>query len=124
MYGVSGQVVHGTKSGPKPYLRYSEERKLVDHLKKLSDLGIGKSRREVLCIAKNVAVDKGKLRRGQISGGWWRRFLERNPGMSLRAGDATAGVRMDAINEEVFNNVDFKKIIQRESVIWTRLVCP
>ena len=89
MYGVprttlkdrlSGRVVHGTKPGPKPYLCHSEERELVDHLKKLSDLGMAKTRREVLCIAEIVAVNKGMLRRGQISGGWWRRFLERNPG--------------------------------------------
>ena len=91
MYGVprttlkdrlSGRVVHGTKPGPKPYLRHSEERELVDHLTKLSDLGMGKTRREVL-LAENVDVDKGILRKGRISGGWWRRFLERNPGMSL-----------------------------------------
>ena len=70
-------------------------------------------------IVESVAVDKGILKKERISGGWWRRFLERNPGMSLRAGDATAGVRMDAINEdnmrkyfdlleEVFDELDFK----------------
>ena len=68
MYGVpgttlkdrlSGQVVHRTKPGPKPYLHHSEERELVNHLTKLSDLGVGKTRREVLHIAENVAVDKG-----------------------------------------------------------------
>ena len=74
----------------------------------------------MLHIAENVAVDKGILRKGRISGGWWRRFLERNPGMSLRAEDATAGVRIDAINEdnmhkyfdlleEVFDELDLKK---------------
>ena len=53
MYGVprttlkdrlNGRVVHGTKPGPKPYLRHSEERELVDHLTKLSDLGMGKKK--------------------------------------------------------------------------------
>ena len=92
MYGVprttlkdrlNGRVVHGTKPGPKPYLRHSEERELVDHLTKLSDLWMGKTRREVLHIAENVAADKGFLRKERISGGWWRQFLERNPGMSL-----------------------------------------
>lgn len=45
--------------------------------------------------------------------------MERNPGMSLRAGDPTAGVRMDAINnenmqkyfdllEEVYDEMDFR----------------
>ena len=78
----------------------------------------------MLHIAENVAVDKGILRKGRISGGWWRRFLERNPGMSLRAGDATAGVRIDAINEdnmrkyfdlleEVFDELDLKNHPER-----------
>ena len=53
MYGVPkttlkdrlrGRVVYGTKPGPKPYWRCSEERELIDHLTKLSDLGMGKTR--------------------------------------------------------------------------------
>ena len=67
----------------------------------------------------------------QISGGWWRQFLERNPSMSLRAGDATVGVGMDAINEENMRNyidlledVSIEQTFQKGSIIWTRLVCP
>ena len=33
-------------------------------------------------------------------GAWWRRFLERNPQLSLRMGDSTAHIRMSAINRE------------------------
>ena len=32
------RVVHGTKPGPKPYLRPEEEKELVDHLTKLWDV--------------------------------------------------------------------------------------
>ena len=50
--------------------------------------------------------------------------MECNPGISLRAGDATAGVRIDAINEEnmkkyfdlledVYNEFDFKNHPER-----------
>lgn len=50
--------------------------------------------------------------------------MERNPGMSLRAGDPTAGVRMDAINEEnmqkyfdlleeVYDEMDFRNHPER-----------
>ena len=76
----SGRVIHGTKPGPRLYLHCSEERELVS---KLSDLGMGKTRREALHIVENVAGHKGILRKGHISGGWWRQYLERNPDMSL-----------------------------------------
>ena len=73
----------------------------------------------MLHIAENVATEKGILRKAHISGGWWRQFLECNPGMSLRMRDATAGVCIVAINkdnmhkyfdllEEVYEELDFK----------------
>ena len=109
MYGVprstlkdrlSGRVVHGVKPGPRPYLRESEERELVDHLKELAEIGLGKTRGEVLRIAESVAESKGILKGVEITNGWWRRFLERNPRMTLRAGDPTAGVRLDTVNDK------------------------
>ena len=51
-------------------------------------------------IAESVAVDKGVLKGAKISEGWWRRFLERQPKLSLRHGDSTAHVRMDTVNQE------------------------
>ena len=133
MYGVprstlkdrlSGRVVHGIKPGPRPYLRKSEERELAEHLKELAEIGLGKTRGEVLRIAESVAESKGILKGVGITCGWWRRFLERNPGMTLRAGDPTAGVRMDAINdenmrkyfdllEEVYDELDFRNHPER-----------
>lgn len=103
---LSRHVVHGTKPGPKPYLCPDEEKELIDHLTKLSDVGLPKTRQEVLEIAENVATAKGKLRKEHISGGWWCRFLEHNPGMSLRVGDSTAGVRIDAVNENMTKYLD------------------
>ena len=35
-----------------------------------------------------------------ISNGWWFKFKKRNPSISLRSGDSTAGVRMNAVNAE------------------------
>ena len=67
---LSRHVVHGTKPGPKPYLCPDEEKELIDHLTKLSDVGLPKTRQEVLEIAENVATAKGKLRKEHISGGW------------------------------------------------------
>ena len=55
-------------------------------------------------IAEKVAIDKELLRGAQISDGWWRHFLQRHPDLSLRSGDSTGYVRMNAMNEENLKN--------------------
>ena len=35
-----------------------------------------------------------------VTQGWWRRFCEHQPNLSLRRGDVTAHVRMDAVNSD------------------------
>ncbi len=100
---IHGRVVYGTKPGPKPYLSSSEENELETFLKKCAQVGYGKTRRDVMGIAESVATDKGVLKGERISEGWWRRFLERQPKLTLRCGDSTAHVRMDAINKETLD---------------------
>ena len=51
-------------------------------------------------IARSVAAEKGILKGSKVTQGWWRRFCERQPDLSLRRGDVTAHVRMDAVNSE------------------------
>ena len=51
-------------------------------------------------IVEGVAKQKGVLRGERISHGWCKRFLARNSKLSLRSGDLTAGVRIDAVNKE------------------------
>ena len=101
---VSGRVTHGNKPGPRPYLTSEEEQELGTYLKHCSKVGYGKTRRDVLAIVQNVAADKGVLRQSQVSSGWWRRFLERQKDLSLRQGDSTAHVRMDAMNRETMQD--------------------
>lgn len=60
----SGHVVHRTKSGPKPYLCPDKEKELIDHLIKLSIIGLPR----VLETAENIATVQGKLRKAHISG--------------------------------------------------------
>ena len=40
------------------------------------------------------------LKKQKVSDGWFRRFKERQPQLSLRRGDATANVRMNCLNKE------------------------
>ena len=87
---------HGTKPGPRPYLNDQEERALADHLIEAAKIGYGKTRKEVKSIVERVAEEKHCLRGTQVTDGWWTKFLQRQPQLSLRRGDATAHVRMDS----------------------------
>ena len=78
----------------------NEEKELSEYLITSAKVGFGKTRRQIKDIAESVAKEKGMLKGERISNGWWRRFLERNPTISLRSGDSTAQVRMQAINRE------------------------
>ena len=103
---LSGRVVHGTNPSKR------EEDELADYLIQTAKVGYGKTRRQVKCIVEKIADEKGTLKgKGKVSDGWWRRFLERHPQLSLRAGDATAHVRMDAVNTE---NISHYYCILRE----------
>ena len=97
---LSGRVVHGTNPGPVPYLSSMEEEELVEYLSDANKVGYGKTRRQVKVITQRVATEKGVLRSARISDGWWWRFLQQHPQLSLRSGDSTAYVRMNAMNEE------------------------
>lgn len=103
---MRGRVVHGTNPGPRPFLDKQEEKLLTDHLVQVAQLGYGKTRKQVLNTVENVAREKGVLQadRKKLSSGWFRRFMERNPDLSLRRGDATAHVRMDCTNTAALNN--------------------
>ena len=47
---LSGRVVHRVKSGPRPYLTAEEEAELSSHLLQASEIGLGKTRRDVLTL--------------------------------------------------------------------------
>ena len=87
-----------------PYLNNTEEKELQEYLIQTNKVGYGKTRCQVQIIAEKVAIDKGLLRGAQISDGWWRCFLQRHPDLSLRSGDSTGYVRMNAMNEENLKN--------------------
>ena len=101
---LSGRVLHGRNPGPRPYLDSSEENELADFLVSSAECGYGKTRHEVMSIVERVAVDKKILRGSKISPGWWRRFLERQKSLSLRRGDGTCHLRLNAINEATLNH--------------------
>ena len=101
---MSGRVEHGRKPGPSPYLSNAEEKELAAFVTDVAKAGYGKSRHEIKRIAEDCAMDKGVLKKRKISDGWYRRFMERRPELSLRRGDATANVRMDCLHPETIKN--------------------
>ena len=90
----------GTKFTATPYLAPEEEDELIGYLRKASQLGYGKTRRQVKEIVERVATTNGILHSESISDGWWKRFLQRHGNIALRSGNATAHVRMKATNKE------------------------
>lgn len=98
---LAGRVLHGSNPGPSPYLSAEEEAELESYLIQCAKIGYGKSRRQVIAIVRSVAEEKGVLRPSEhVRDGWWRRFIQRHPNVSLRAGDKTGHSRMDAITHE------------------------
>ena len=97
---LSGRVILGTKPGPLPYLNKNEEAKLAEFLEVVSDVGYGKTKKQIKSMVESAARDKGVLGKRKITDGWFRRFMERQPQLRLRKGDKTAFVRMDAMQQK------------------------
>lgn len=86
----------------------------------VGEIGYGKTRKQIKDIAEKVAREKGVHKRGRISNGWFRRFMERNPQLALRLGDATSGSRITAISQKV--EIDnyysvLKEVLDEEGLI-------
>ena len=84
---ISGRVKHGTNSGPVPHLDESEEKELVDFLVKSAAMGYGKTKQEVFSILERILINK-KLTDDFKGEGWWIRFLQRHPNLSLHCTDS------------------------------------
>ena len=102
---ISGRVMQGKKPGPEPYLNKQEEEDLANFVEVLADIGFGKTKKQIKAMVEKTARDKSTLRKEKISDGWFRRFLERQPHLSLRKGDRTAAIRIDAMkNQSALDN--------------------
>ena len=78
---VTGRVTHGSNPGPKPYLNIAEESELTSNLIDASNMGYGKTRREVFSIVERYVKQKQdvKLRSATITHGWWQKFFKEKP---------------------------------------------
>ena len=62
-------------------------------------------------IVESTARDKGILKKQKISDGWFRRFIKRQSKLTLRKGDCTAFVSMDAMQGQI---QDFSKEVSSQ----------
>ena len=97
---LSGRVEHGKKSGPMPYLTSQEEDELATFLKNASNVGYGKTKREVLLIVQKTLEQKGTKPDDYNGEGWYFRFMQRHPTLSLRSADPLSYVRTTALSPE------------------------
>ena len=58
-----------------PYLNKEEESELAQFVAEVSEIGYGKTRKQIKGMVEKVASEKGLLKKKQISDGWFRRFL-------------------------------------------------
>ena len=73
-----GNVVHGVRPGPQPYLTHDEETKLAEYV-----MCRRKTRAEIMAIAENTARARKKLKKHKITHGWYDRFIKRQYSLSL-----------------------------------------
>lgn len=97
---VSGRAEHGTNPGPTE----AEEKELESLLIKCSQMGYGKTRKQVLQIVKKTAILTGIDIKKHVSDGWYRRFKKRLPSITIRHGDPYANVCADCSNRETYQN--------------------
>ena len=84
---LSGRVKHGKKSGPEPYLTTEEEAELAEFLKQCARMGHGKTKKELFSIVQRSLIKKGRSLEHFNGDGWWNRFTQRHPKLSLRTSE-------------------------------------
>ena len=99
---VAGKVPMKAKSGKKKYLTDEEEASLVEFLVGCASVGYAKSRRDVQAIAQQIANAHNPGPEIEITKGWWDRFRQRHPEVSLRQAEPLSYARAAANNPDVF----------------------
>ena len=73
---------------------------LKDFLIKYLEFGCGKTKREVIDIVKRTLQKKGRNLDHFNGEGWWLRFMERHPKLSLRCSDPLSRMCANAVTED------------------------
>ena len=80
---ISGRVHPGAVSGAPCYLDDEEEDELVRWLEGCAQIGYAKSIREVRAIVGAIVAKKNNLDSMVVNHGWWDRFRQWHPHLTL-----------------------------------------
>ena len=84
---VTGEVEMGCRPGPSTILSKEQEDKLCSYLIRMSEMGFGLTREDVLHLAFAIAEKcelKHHFKDGKAGRGWYDGFLTRHPNLTLR----------------------------------------
>jgi hypothetical protein len=98
---ISGKVVFGARSGPKPYLTMEEEEELCHFLVQVARIGYPHTKKQVLALVQLILASKGIT--SSVSNGWWERFCQRNPAITLRSAVPLSLARAAATDPEMLS---------------------
>ena len=96
---ISGRVVLGARSGPKPYLTTEEEDELMQFLLKCASIGYAKSCKDVLALVHRHLEKKGIV--APVTNGWWEKFCNRHPNLTLRTSAPLSRARAEASDPDM-----------------------
>ena len=99
---VTGRTKFGAKSGPEGYLTAVEEAELLNFLLRCSDIGYAHSRKQILSIVQRIVDGKGIDT--IVTNGWWERFCQRHPEVTLRTPAPLSFSRAIASDRESINS--------------------
>ena len=103
---ISGRVdrYQHAKPGPSPYLSEQEEEELANFLVRCAEMGYPHTRQQVIGIAQQIVSAKRTCRDVVVTLGWWERFRQRHPSLTLRSAVPLSYIRAMAQDQESINH--------------------
>ena len=95
------------RSGPPTVLTDYEEGELASYCVKMSDMGFGLSRNDVMVVAFKIAENSGRkhpFTDGAAGRAWFDGFRSRHPQLTLRSTQSLSRARASCANREIISD--------------------